>query len=88
MHLWQMDLAGGRECKMVTGIDDHSRFVVITQVVAIPSGRAVCAAFTTAKHVLRPHIDRNDIVVRPSRVQRLLYSGYHSPRCPAVQRDR
>ncbi len=35
MHLWQMDLAGGiyladgRECKMLTGIDDHSRFVVI-----------------------------------------------------------
>ena len=31
MHLWQMDLVGGiyladgRECKMVTGIDDHSR---------------------------------------------------------------
>ena len=29
MHLWQMDLvggiflAGGHECKMVTGIDDH-----------------------------------------------------------------
>jgi Transposase and inactivated derivatives len=54
MHLWQMDLVGGvpladgRECKMVTGIDDHSRFVVIAQVVAVPSGRAVCAAFTAA----------------------------------------
>ncbi len=54
MHLWQMDLVGGvpladgRECKMVTGIDDHSRFVVIAQVVAVPSGRAVCQAFTTA----------------------------------------
>jgi len=35
MHLWQLDLVGGvfladgRECKMLTGIDDHSRFVVI-----------------------------------------------------------
>jgi hypothetical protein len=35
MHLWQLDLVGGvpladgRECRMVTGIDDHSRFVVI-----------------------------------------------------------
>ncbi|MBO3752602.1 IS481 family transposase [Streptosporangiaceae bacterium NEAU-GS5] len=54
MHLWQMDLVGGvpladgRECKMVTGIDDHSRFVVIAQVVAVPSGRAVCQAFTAA----------------------------------------
>ncbi|MFI7337208.1 IS481 family transposase [Streptomyces sp. NPDC050085] len=54
MHLWQMDLVGGvpladgRECKMVTGIDDHSRFVVIASVVAVPSARAVCSAFTAA----------------------------------------
>lgn len=54
MHLWQMDLVGGvpladgRECKMVTGIDDHSRFVVIAAVVAVPSARAVCSAFTAA----------------------------------------
>ena len=54
MHLWQLDLVGGvpladgRECKMVTGIDDHSRFVVIAAVVAVPSGRAVCAALTEA----------------------------------------
>jgi hypothetical protein len=30
-------LAGGREHKLVTGVDDHSRFVVITKVVAEPS---------------------------------------------------
>lgn len=54
MQLWQIDimsgifLAGGRECKLVTGIDDHSRFVVMAQVVAEPSGRAVCQAFTDA----------------------------------------
>lgn len=54
MHLWQMDIVGGvplaegRSCKLVTGIDDHSRFVVIAAVVAVPSGRAVCAAFTQA----------------------------------------
>jgi transposase InsO family protein len=54
MHLWQLDLVGGvpladgRECKMVTGIDDHSRFVVIADVVAQPTGRAVCEAFTAA----------------------------------------
>jgi hypothetical protein len=41
-------LADGREAKMVTGIDDHSRFVVIATVVAVPSGRAVCDAFTAA----------------------------------------
>ena len=42
MHLWQLDIVGGlpladgRECKMLTGIDDHSRFVVIATVLAAP----------------------------------------------------
>lgn len=54
MHLWQLDLVGGirladgRECKMLTGIDDHSRFVVVTAVLDIPSGTAVCEAFIAA----------------------------------------
>jgi transposase InsO family protein len=54
MHLWQMDLvggvylAGGRECKLVTGIDDHSRFVVIATVLPSPSGRAVGEGFVAA----------------------------------------
>lgn len=54
MHLWQLDLLGGvpladgREAKMLTGIDDHSRFVVVSAVLVIPSGRAVCEAFTAA----------------------------------------
>ncbi len=54
MQLWQLDITGGgfladgRECKLVTGIDDHSRFIVISQVVVEQSGRAVCQAFTDA----------------------------------------
>ncbi|MEV6964443.1 IS481 family transposase [Hamadaea sp. NPDC051192] len=54
MQLWQMDLVGGvfladgRECKLLTGIDDHSRFVVLARVLSIPSGRAVTDAFTAA----------------------------------------
>ncbi len=54
MHLWQLDLVGGvpladgRECKVLTGIDDHSRFVVVAAVLTAPSGRAVCEAFTAA----------------------------------------
>jgi len=54
MQLWQLDLvsgvplADGPECKLVTGIDDHSRFVVIAAVVAVPTGRAVCEAFAAA----------------------------------------
>jgi len=54
MHLWQLDLVGGifladgRECKVLTGIDDHSRFVVVAAVLAVPSGRAVADAFLKA----------------------------------------
>jgi hypothetical protein len=54
MHLWQLDLVGGmyladgREFKLLTGIDDHSRYVVVAAVLAVPNGRAVCEAFTAA----------------------------------------
>ena len=54
MELWQMDLVGscflvdGRECKIVTGIDDHSRYCVIATVVPRGTGRAVCTAFVRA----------------------------------------
>jgi transposase InsO family protein len=54
MQLWQMDivsgvpLADGRSAKLVTGVDDHSRFIVISAVVMVPTGRAVCEAFAAA----------------------------------------
>ena len=54
MELWQLDvtaslfLADGRECKIITGIDDHSRFCVIATVVLRATARAVCLAFVTA----------------------------------------
>ncbi len=54
MQLWQMDIVGGvfladgRECKLVTGIDDHSRYIVIAHLVVKPTGRAVVEAFTAA----------------------------------------
>ncbi|MFB9679151.1 IS481 family transposase [Streptosporangium vulgare] len=54
MQLCQMDIMGGvllqdgTECKLITGVDDHSRFCVIASVVARPTGRQVCAAFATA----------------------------------------
>jgi hypothetical protein len=41
-------LANGRECKVITGIDDHSRFCVIAAVVMRATARAVCLAFTAA----------------------------------------
>ncbi|MDQ0305590.1 transposase InsO family protein [Kitasatospora herbaricolor] len=57
MHLWQLDLVGGiyladgRECKMLTGIDDHSRFIVVADVLTVPSGRAVADAFVRAMRI-------------------------------------
>ncbi|MEV5705958.1 IS481 family transposase [Actinoallomurus sp. NPDC052274] len=54
MQLWQMDIVGGvfladgTECKVVTGVDDHSRYCVIAAVVARPTGRAVCLALAEA----------------------------------------
>lgn len=59
MQLWAMDIVGGvwitdpvsgrvREAKVVTGIDDHSRFCVIAKVVHHPTSRAVCLALAEA----------------------------------------
>jgi transposase InsO family protein len=50
MELWQMDVMGGvmltdgTELKVVTGIDDHSRFCVIAKLVARATARPVCEA--------------------------------------------
>jgi hypothetical protein len=54
MELWQMDVVGGvlladgSECKVLTGIDDHSRFVVCSGVMTKATSRAVCAHFAEA----------------------------------------
>jgi transposase InsO family protein len=48
MQLWQMDVMGGvelqdgTECKVVTGVDDHSRFCVAAGVVTRATSKAVC----------------------------------------------
>ena len=59
MQLWGIDIVGGirlvnpvtgelREAKIVTGIDDHSRFCVMAKVVERATGRAVCLGFAQA----------------------------------------
>ena len=54
MELWQLDfikgvfLADGTECKVVTGIDDHSRYCVIAKVVRRATGRQISLAFAQA----------------------------------------
>jgi hypothetical protein len=48
MALWQLDIVGGAlladgtEAKVITGIDNHSRYCVIAWPVARATGRAVC----------------------------------------------
>jgi hypothetical protein len=57
MHLRQLDLArvvylaDGRECKLLTGIEDHSRFGMIATVLAVPSGRPVAEALSAAMRI-------------------------------------
>ena len=54
MELWQMDIMGGvrladgRELKLVTGIDDHSRFCVSARLVWRATARPVCEALLEA----------------------------------------
>jgi len=54
MELWQMDVTGGvhladgTELKVVTGIDDHSRFCVSALVVRRATARLVCDALAQA----------------------------------------
>ena len=58
MELWQMDVVGGvlladgRQAKILTGIDDHSRFVVCAGLMLRATSRAVCTHFAEA---LRRH---------------------------------
>src|SRR4051794_28983194 len=59
MQLWQLDIVNGprlvevitgelREGRIVTGLDDHSRYCVLARVVERASGRAICLAFAAA----------------------------------------
>jgi transposase InsO family protein len=54
MELWQMDVVGGlllddgTECKILTGIDDHSRFMVCAGIMTRAVARQVCGHFAAA----------------------------------------
>ena len=59
MQLWGIDIVGGvqlvdvatgevREVKVVTGVDDHSRYCVMAKVVERATSRSVCLAFAQA----------------------------------------
>ena len=54
MELWQLDVVGGvlltdgTECKLLTGVDDHSRFCVCAGVMVRATSRPVCGHFVAA----------------------------------------
>jgi transposase InsO family protein len=54
MQLWQMDVMGGvlldddTELKVVTGVDDHSRFCIAAGLVTRATSKAVCAVLAQA----------------------------------------
>jgi transposase InsO family protein len=54
MELWQLDVVGGvlladrTECKVLTGVDDHSRFCVCAGVMVRATSRPVCGFFVAA----------------------------------------
>ena len=54
MELWQLDVMGGvwlasaQELKVVTGLDDHSRFCVMAGLVERANARSVCRIFSAA----------------------------------------
>jgi transposase InsO family protein len=54
MELWQLDVMGrvrltdGTELSAVTGLDDHSRYCVIAQLVRRATARPVCQALQAA----------------------------------------
>jgi transposase InsO family protein len=54
MELWQMDVVGGvlfddgTECKILTGVDDHSRFCVCSGIMVRATARPVCGFFAEA----------------------------------------
>ena len=54
MELWQMDVVGGlllddgTECKIIDGIDDHSRFIVCAGIMTRAVARQVCGHFGAA----------------------------------------
>jgi len=54
MELWQIDIVGGvlledgTECKVLTGVDDHSRYCVCAGVMVRATARPVCEFFAAA----------------------------------------
>ncbi len=87
MELWQMDIVGGvrltdgTEAKIVTGIDDHSRFCVSAYVVPRATARPTCDALALA---MRTHGVPDQILTDNGKV----FTGRFGPGTGEVLFDR
>ena len=87
MELWQMDVVGGvqladgREAKVLTGIDDHSRFIVCAGLMLRATSRAVCAHFAVA---MRRHGVPQEVLTDNGKV----FTGRFGPKDVEVLFDR
>src|SRR4051794_17386173 len=87
MELWQMDIVGGvrladgSEAKIVSGIDDHSRFCVSAYVVARATARPTCDALALA---MRTHGVPSQILTDNGKV----FTGRFGPGTGEVLFDR
>lgn len=87
MELWQMDVMGevflsdGTKCSVVTGIDDHSRFCVLAQLVVRATARPVCDALVGA---LKRHGIPDQILTDNGKV----FTGKHASKPAIVAFDR
>ncbi len=86
MELWQMDVMGGvqlsdgRELKLVSGIDDHSRFCISAKLVERATTRPVCEAPLAA---MRRHVSLERILTDTARCSRGA-SGPTAARCSST----
>ncbi len=87
MQLWQMDVLGGvllddgTDLKVVTGVDDHSRFCVAAGLVTRATSRAVCEVLAGA---LREHGVPDEILTDNGKV----FTGRFGPHPVEVLFDR
>ena len=87
MQLWQMDvMAGvmlddGTDLKMVTGVDDHSRFCVAAGLVTRATSKAVCGVFLGA---LKRHGIPDEVLTDNGKV----FTGRYGPHPVEVMFDR
>jgi transposase InsO family protein len=87
MQLWQMDVMGGvmledgTECKVVTGVDDHSRYCIAAGLVTRATSKAVCGVLLGA---LRRYGIPDEILTDNGKV----FTGRYGPHPTEVLFDR